>query len=397
MAKKPSAGSVARSGLAFVASAVVYFALATMNAWPNIEAAMHGDARGAALAFAQYTFAFIVAISSVASASHEKGGQLAVVVFMIVNGYFAYDASSHRHDEAHTTVTRKAIVGEELKANNVKLGKLGEFDRVSAEQIKAAEEKVRIAEEATRCWATCTGTKASRAKAVKTAQDDLDRLLPLRKKTEDAEKLEDAIIKGNAELKSFKATGDSDLSLASMAGANTATLTTTITLLLALGIELANKYGPCWTFRFLMGNSGAPAPAQQRARVIVQAKPKRLLSSILSAIIATPAKAEPVVSYPPGSAREFYRRYLVLSDNPADKIPAGNIQKRYAEDCDRLRVDPLNPKAFSRSLQEIAQYAKTAGGRPYYHGVKWRDVPLPAGSHHGPRMVVNNTLASVSA
>ena len=68
--------------------------------------------------------------------------------------------------------------------------------------------------------------------------------MPLRKKTEDAEKLEDALIKGKAEPKTFKATGDLDTSLASMAGANAATLTTSITLLLALGIELANKYRP---------------------------------------------------------------------------------------------------------------------------------------------------------
>ena len=82
-------------------SAAVYFALATMNAWPNIDSAMHGDPKAAAMAFVQYTFAFIVAISSGAWA-HEKGGQIAVLVFMTVNAYFAYDATSHRHDEAHS-------------------------------------------------------------------------------------------------------------------------------------------------------------------------------------------------------------------------------------------------------------------------------------------------------
>ena len=53
-----------------------------MNAWPNLDAALQGDHKAAAMAFVQYTFAFIVAISPVASA-HEKGGQAAVLVFML--------------------------------------------------------------------------------------------------------------------------------------------------------------------------------------------------------------------------------------------------------------------------------------------------------------------------
>src|SRR6516162_9709141 len=84
---------------AFLGGTVIYIALATMNAWPNIEAALHGgdgSGKAAAMAFVQFTFAFIVAISPVAS-GHEKGGQIAVLVFMTVNAYFAYDAASHRH------------------------------------------------------------------------------------------------------------------------------------------------------------------------------------------------------------------------------------------------------------------------------------------------------------
>ena len=101
--------------------------------------------------------------------------------------------------------------------------------------------------------------------------------MPLRKKTEDAEKLEDALIKGKAEPKTFKATGDSDTSLASMAGANAATLTTSITLLLALGIELANKYRPYWTFRFLIGGLGYPqaSPYERRKAKRRRRRPKR--------------------------------------------------------------------------------------------------------------------------
>ena len=115
-------------------------------------------------------------------------------------------------------------------------------------------------------------TRNARGQAAKGAQAALDRLLPLRARTEEADNLDKAIVQARAEVKAFKATGDSDNSLASMPGANAATLSTAITLLLALGIELANKYGPYWTFRFLIGGLGYPQP-----RPMSVAKRKRRL------------------------------------------------------------------------------------------------------------------------
>lgn len=170
------------------------------------------------------------------------------------------------------------------------------------------------------------------------------------------------------------------------------------------GLELAAAIGPsvAWLLAWLLfwaeDDKAAEAP-KPRASVSVsvsEKKPLQRLASFLSGIIATPAKAEPVVSYPIGSAREFDRRFLEESDNPKDKIAAGAIQKRYAEDCACHGVEPLDPKVFSQSLQAIVRYGKTAGGRPYYHGVKWRDVPLPAAAHQGPRVVVDNTRSTVS-
>jgi len=171
------------------------------------------------------------------------------------------------------------------------------------------------------------------------------------------------------------------------------------------GLELAAAIGPsvasllAWLLFWSKDDKAAEAP-KPRASVPVSVsaeKPVRRLVSFLSGVIASPAKAAPVVSYPIGSAREFHRRYLEPSGNPADKIAAGAVQKRYAEDCTRLRVDPLEAKAFSRALQDLVQYGKTAGGRPYYYGVKWRDVPLPAVTPQGPRVVVDNTPRQAAA
>jgi hypothetical protein len=242
---------------AFLGGTVVYIALATMNAWPNLDAAMHGDTKAAAMAFVQFTFAFIVAISPVASA-HEKGGQAAVLVFMLVNGYFAYDAASHRHDEARTTISRRAVIEAELADNEKKRSKLGDFEHVSQKQVEDATHKRDVAEASKDCWTCSRATRKARDQAAKDAQAALDRLMPLRTKTEDADNLDKSIVLARAELKSLKATGDSDDSLAKLAGGNAQTITTALTLLLALGIELANKYGPFWTFRFLIGGLGYP-------------------------------------------------------------------------------------------------------------------------------------------
>ena len=237
---------------------MVYVALATYNAWPNIDAAMHGGdgaLKAAATAFLQYIFACGVAISSVASA-REKGGQVAVLVFMLVNGYFAYDAASHRHDEAHTTISRKDTINEELGQKKERRKAIGDnFERVSEKQLEEAEHKRDVAEK--RCL-TCANTRA--------AQKEVDRLGGLRTKTKDADDLDKAITKLNTELKALKDTGDSDGNLAKITGGNATTLSTAITLLIALAVELANKYLPYWMFRFIAGGLGYPqsSPYEQR-------------------------------------------------------------------------------------------------------------------------------------
>ena len=142
-------------------------------------------------------------------------------------------------------------------------------------------------------------------------------------------------------------------------------------------------------------NKPAEAPKRRASLPVSAPKTRARLASIWS-LVARPKQEAEIIAFPAGSAREFYRRFLEPSDDPKSKLRAGDIQRRYAEDCARHGVEPLEAKAFSQALQSLAQYGKTAGGRPYYHGVKWRDVPLPAVMPRGPRVVVDNTLDTVS-
>ena len=96
------------------------------NAWPNLDAALQGDHKAAAIAFVQYTFAFIVAISSIPSA-HEKSGQVAVIIFMACNGYFAFDAASARGEmenrikECQLDLSADRTSAASLRANQLRL------------------------------------------------------------------------------------------------------------------------------------------------------------------------------------------------------------------------------------------------------------------------------------
>ena len=162
-------------------------------------------------------------------------------------------------------------------------------------------------------------------------------------------------------------------------------------------LELAGAIGPgvMTLFAWLLLRSQAPAPVRQpMPKRLALPSPSGGTRRLLSFRRSEP---EPVVAYPMGSAREFFRRHLELTANPEDKIPAGDVQKRYAADCDRHHVEALKVVAFSKALQDIVTYGKTRGGRPYYYGVKWRDVPLPVVRSNGPHIVVDNAARMATA
>jgi hypothetical protein len=339
---------------------------------------MHGDIKAAATAFVQLVFSFIVAISSVASA-HKKGGRVAVLVFMLINGYFAYDASSHWHDEAHTITSHKAIVEAELGDNTKKRKAIGDFERVSAKQVEDATHKRDAAEAAKDCWTCGKATRKARDQAAKDAQAALDRLLPLRTKTEEADNLDKAIVAANAELKSFKATDDSDNSLASMAGTNSKTLSTAITLLIALGIELANKYGPYWTFRFLVGGLGYPQPSPYE-RCKAQKTAERVRKA-REAAEAEERRRETEARF----AAEFEERAMVEAEK---KARTERSAKRAAAKT-RETGDPETVKAWLNSSRTVlspghvlalpvvydnyAAYCRTHGEMPVARGKRFAE------------------------
>ena len=162
----------------------------------------------------------------------------------------------------------------------------------------------------------------------------------------------------------------------------------------AIGPSVASLLA--WLLFWSKDGKPAEAPKRRASAPISEPKPKMRarLASIVSRITTKPKEAE-IIAFPAGSAREFYRRYLEPSNDPEARIPAGAIQGRHAADCERYGLDKRS-KTFSQELQKLGVRRVKVGSRPYYYGVKWRDVPLPAVAQKGPHVVVDNTRSTVS-
>ena len=169
------------------------------------------------------------------------------------------------------------------------------------------------------------------------------------------------------------------------------------------GLELAAAIGPsvAWLLAWLLfwaeDDKAAEAPKPRAFAPMSEPKPKvrARLASVLSRITSRRKEAAEIITFPAGSAREFYRRYLEPSDDPKARIPAGAVQSRFAADCASCGVE-VRSKTFSQELQALGIRHVKISGRPYYYGVKFRNVPLPAAAHQGPRVVVDNTWKKVA-
>jgi hypothetical protein len=80
-----------------------------------------------------------------------------------------------------------------------------------------------------------------------------------------------------------------------------------------------------------------------------------------------------------------------------------NLRPVYSPVKHQARGYALAEKVFSRELQTLMMYGKTKGGRPYYYGVKFRDMPLPIAAHtpatparQEPRLAVDNTAHAMA-
>jgi hypothetical protein len=204
-------------------------------------------------------------------------------------------------------------------------------------------------------------------------------------------------VQARAELKAFKAMGDSDNSLASMAGANAATLSTAITLVLALGIELANKYGPYWTFRFLISGLGysqaspyerkkaqKAAEKARKAREAEEAEPRRReaerrfaaeVEARAAADAEEKARAERGAKRAAARTRETGNRETVKTwlnskrviHAPGHVLPLPAAYVDYEVDCKAHGETPVaRGRRFAEELRKLGLDVRERGARKHF-------------------------------
>jgi hypothetical protein len=166
----------------------------------------------------------------------------------------------------------------------------------------------------------------------------------------------------------------------------------------AIGVEVLAAFGPAALLGlFLRGNAPLPMPKPQPVRAAaVSAKPRRL-GSILSGIIATPAKAEPATRPAPvvmseaapalDPIEDFIGRKIEKCDGAA--ISADQMRALWEADCKAHGVDRKTPQLVGRRLSKLLEYDRN-NGRPRYMNVRIKAV-AHAHAHGGLRLAVSNT------
>ncbi len=166
----------------------------------------------------------------------------------------------------------------------------------------------------------------------------------------------------------------------------------------SVGVELLAAFGPTAIFGFLAsrGHAPVPMPKLQPVRVAVAASKPRRLGSILSGIIATPARAEAapqpstvVMSESasvPDPIEAFISRRIERCDGAA--ISADQMRALWEADCKATGADRKTPQLVGRRLSKLLEYDRN-NGRPRYMNVRIKAAA--ASSHGGLRLAVSNT------
>jgi hypothetical protein len=151
------------------------------------------------------------------------------IVFMLVNGLFAFENSFHRHDGERSARNQRQIWTAQLEEKSLSRRQLGVVKPTDEMQVEAAKKAVEIAER--------------NKYGVKAAQDKLLEISALRAQAKEAEKLDAEINALNGKLAEKEIVTDTTSS---------EPMETKKAALFAFSIELGNRYIPEGIFRVLI-------------------------------------------------------------------------------------------------------------------------------------------------
>ena len=274
-----------------VAATAMLVAISSVNIWPSLKAGYYQ------LALAQIAFTVTVAISRYIPVIDPVARSRIVMAFMIINGCFAFQAVEQLRDDdakAHRQYVawKEALDGKDGKdGERAKLRSLGEFQATKQSQIDDARAAMNIAnadgatarKEAneaqakfTACRGVCNKLKgeAERLEGLakqketdaKTGQDKFQELSRWGTLTEQAKPINTQIAELEKNMREHPDKGeDSTVRMI---------LQEVFALILALVIELANRYAPSAIFAFIAGLPAIPETEVEPASEPIEPTPE---------------------------------------------------------------------------------------------------------------------------
>jgi hypothetical protein len=260
---------------ASLASVAMLLAISSYNVVPTIRRAADGEVAAIGLAAVQIAFTIILAVIPFVPGWTADTRKVLTLAFMVGNGYFAFEIAGHRHDGERTATNQHNAIVKELGEKQEALKALGNFKPADDYEVAYAENaakvadadkaaarasvidaKAKLAECERRCGALENEVKRLESEAkqknadAKAAHDELKRLSGLRTLTKQAAPISARIDELQKQVDGEK--------FVSVTGSNTETGRTIEALLIALLIELGNRFGPEAIFKFIFFVAGFP-------------------------------------------------------------------------------------------------------------------------------------------
>jgi predicted DNA-binding protein (UPF0251 family) len=317
---------------ASMASLTMLLAISSYNVVPTLGRAIDGDVAAIGLAAVQISFTVILAVIPFVPGWSADTRTYLTSAFMLGNGWFAYEIAGHRHDGERTAQKHHRAWTTELQTKTGALIKLGPFTPTDDSQVGAAQNAANTADtDKTTAW---TSVNTARAKFVeckkgcKKLEQEVQRLEPeAKQKDEDARKSREDLqklsgwrtltktaepIQARIDSLNEKLAGEqfvSDTSSTSETGR------TIEALLIAILIELGNRFGPEAIFKFLFFAAGASLLLSSPAKEGAEEKSEHQAAPVPS--IPLPAVPHVAVAEPaPGASGAE-----LAADNPAPLPP----------------------------------------------------------------------------
>ena len=260
---------------ASLASLAMLLAISSYNVVPTLRRAADGDVAAIGLAAVQIAFTIILAVIPFVPGWSADTRRLLTLAFMIGNGYFAFEISGHRHDGERTAQNQHQAIVDELTAKKAELQRLGAFTVTDDYQVTYAENAAKVAEadkaaartsvktekdKLPECERKCgtlereiqrlEGEAKQKDAEAKAAHDELQKLSGWRTLTKQAAPISARIDELQVKLDNEQYVTET--------GSSTETGRTIEALLIALLIELGNRFGPEALFKFIFFAAGFP-------------------------------------------------------------------------------------------------------------------------------------------